>query len=732
MIHPASALLSFAIPMFSLHPAATTQQLPGILQSLSIGAPIERELPGGQTHIYRIAVGAGQFALVQVEQRGAEVVLTANGPDGKEFALVDLRIGGKGVELLAIVADAAGEYFVKVISRDSKARAGRYEVKLSELRAATVQDHARARAQALSYQARTVNLEQTPETKRKAAGLYMEALLLWQQVPEPLWEAALLWRLGRLHIELTEFRQAKDFFSRSAIARRAVGDRRGELSAENGVCEALHYLGDMKGKAACLDALVPIYRELGERLEEAKVQSNIATTFRDLGEYQAALQSAEQALRVFQMEEDRVQQSFALNTLGEIYWSLNEHQMALDHFERALAIRREGTDKRRVGLTLGDIGSIYFELGDYPRALEFFNQSLAIIEEVGDRRTKAIRLRDLGELWKRTGETAKALEAQRQSLALVREVGDRYSEGRTLIAMADLYLLMGEREKARDALTEALEIARAAGDPVGEASALKKVGRLAAAAGDWRQALELLQQSLSLAGATGDLQGERDALVDLAKTERERDNLIAARDYHERALALTESLRTKILHHELRASYLASRQDEYELYVDPLMQLHEQQPNAGYAAAAFEISERGRARSMTGNARRSASRHPAGVDAGLLGEERKLTGRIREKEQQRTKLIGNPQGAKHRDALANEIRVLLNEYQSLQGRIRAVSPRYAALTQPQPVTLADIQKRHLDRDTVLLEFALGESRSWLWAITPDAIMRLRAPAPRRD
>ena len=257
--------------------------------------------------------------------------------------------------------------------------------------------------------------------------------------------------------------------------------------------------------------------------------------------------------------------------------------------------------------------------------------------------------------------------------------------------MSELYLLMGEKEKARDSLTQALELSRAAGDPVGEAAVLIKMGNMAADGGDWRQAINLLQQSLSLARATGDLQGERDALIDLAQTERERNNLSEARDYHEKALELTESLRTKILRQELRASYLASRQDEYELYTDLLMQLHQQQPNGGYAAAAFEISERGRARSLLETLTEARADIRQGVDANLLAEERKLADRIRVKEQQRAQLLGNSPAAKQTETLAKEIGDLLNEYQSLQGRIRAFSPRYAALTQPQPVTAAEIQ-----------------------------------------
>jgi tetratricopeptide (TPR) repeat protein len=278
----------YALLIFCLCGGAEAARRPQDPQSLSAGAPSERELPAGQTHIYRIALSAGQFALIQVEQCGADVSLAANGPDGKEFASVNLLWGVEGVEQLAIVADAPGDYILKVISRNPKSVADatvrRYEAKISELRDATEQDRARVKAQTICYEAQKLSLEQTPEARRKAVQLYEEALPLWRRIPEPLWESLALLRLGRLNIDLTEFRQAKDYFSRALIARGAIGDRRGEATAQSGFCEALHYLGDTKGKLECIDALIPIYRELGSRLDEAKAISNKATTLNSLGD----------------------------------------------------------------------------------------------------------------------------------------------------------------------------------------------------------------------------------------------------------------------------------------------------------------------------------------------------------------------------------------------------------------------------------------------------------------
>jgi len=220
---------------------------------------------------------------------------------------------------------------------------------------------------------------------------------------------------------------------------------------------------------------------------------------------------------------------------------------------------------------------------------------------------------------------------------------------------------------------------------------------------------------------------EHDALFALAKTEQEQDHFGEARDYYETVLALTESSRAKLLRQELRATYLASRQDEYEMYVDLLMQMSKQQPNAGYAAAALQINERSRARSLLETLAEARADIRQGIAAGLLAEERKLSEQIRGKGHDRAGLIGDPHGAEKAELLEKEISDLLDEYQALQARIRASSPRYAALTQPQPAAVEEIQKQCLDEQTVLLQFALGEYQSWLWAITPDAITSYALP-----
>ena len=66
------------------------------------------------------------------------------------------------------------------------------------------------------------------------------------------------------------------------------------------------------------------------------------------------------------------------------------------------------------------------------------------------------------------------------------------------------------------------------------------------------------------------------------------------------------------------------------------------------------------------------------------------------------------------------------ELGDVRRQIRSQSPRYASLTQPAALSIADIQAL-LDVDTLLLEYALGEERSYLWAVTPTSINSFELP-----
>jgi CHAT domain-containing protein len=168
-------------------------------------------------------------------------------------------------------------------------------------------------------------------------------------------------------------------------------------------------------------------------------------------------------------------------------------------------------------------------------------------------------------------------------------------------------------------------------------------------------------------------------------------------------------------------------QNHYEFYIDLLMRLHKLKPSAGYDGKALEASERARARSLLEILAEANADIREGVDATLLTRERAVQQQLNAKARQQTQLLAGQHTEAQENAVAKEIDTLTNEFQSVESQIRHTSPRYAALTQPQPLTLKEIQTKVLAPDTLLLEYSLGTERSYLWAITPTSINTYELP-----
>ena len=205
----------------------------------------------------------------------------------------------------------------------------------------------------------------------------------------------------------------------------------------------------------------------------------------------------------------------------------------------------------------------------------------------------------------------------------------------------------------------------------------------------------------------------------LARNSSQANDLDSARSHIERALAVAESLRIGVDDRDLRASYVASVYGYYELQVDILARLNGVRPGSGFSAKAFEASERARARSLLESLTESGIDLRAGVDPELLRREQTAKEAF-DKWAERSRQLNQDGKANTAQRLAGEYRDLEERYQQVQAEIRSRSPRFAALARPQPLSLREIQKEVLDRDTVLLEYSLGEVRSYLWVVSHDA------------
>ncbi|NJO47537.1 MAG: CHAT domain-containing protein, partial [Oscillatoriales cyanobacterium RM2_1_1] len=258
---------------------------------------------------------------------------------------------------------------------------------------------------------------------------------------------------------------------------------------------------------------------------------------------------------------------------------------------------------------------------------------------------------------------------------------------------------------------------------------LNNIGRVYDALGEPQKALEFYNQALPLFRAVGDRAGEATTLNNTAFLEKGRGNLELALKNIEAAVSIWEDLRTKVDSSELRASFFATVQDQYEFYIDLLMELHQQNPGQGFNAQALHISERSKARTLLELLQEANADIREGIDPQLLAEERLLQQKLDTLEKQRLQLFSQGEPTESQKInIQQEQKQLTEDYQELRTRIRAASPKYAALTQPEPLTLEQIQQQVLDEETVLLQYALGEERSYLWVVGKNSFASYKLPS----
>ncbi len=461
---------------------------------------------------------------------------------------------------------------------------------------------------------------------------------------------------------------------------------------------------------------------------KADLLISIGRVYVGLGEPRLALDYFNRALPRARAAGDRRLESDVLVSLGSTYRGFGENYKALDYINQALALARALDDQAREVWCLGALGLVYYGLGDYQKALDLYNQGIMLAREKGYQGAEAVFLSKTGSAYDMIGNKKKALDHLDQALQLYRVRGDLLGQAGVLQSIGRVYHSMREYRKAIDYLDLSLPLLSGMNSRTAEARAHYNIGKAFVELGDHQQALDHLNQALLVYKAVGDQPSIASATHFLARLERNRGNLSEALAYIDAALEIIEWVRAKAVTQEFRSTYLSSVQTYYEFKIDVLTRLAKHDPSKDYTASAFQVSEMARARSLLDTLIEANADIRQDISPGLIERERGIQQQLSAKAAEQMRILSGSEPS--RDQLAaveKQIEELSARYREVQAEIRMTSPRYAALTQPEPLSLASIQQQLLDSQTVLLEYFLGSERSYLWALTPGSIKGYELP-----
>lgn len=732
--------------------------------TLEPGKPIEQTIAAGEKYSYILTLAPGSYGLIDLEQKGINLSIVIFA-DGQQIRTAD-AVGAGLPEQLSLIAQGTTKYRVEIRVTEKSARRGSYILRLKDVHPATDQDSSRVEAEKLSEIALQLLTQDTPATRAEAINKFQQALALWEGAKDQAneaWaffilayslnvngdyqkafdtaqqglpiarsagvratEAYLLDEIGRSYNNRGERSKALEFF-KQALPLRTEADTEGLANTLSNLGEVYAWIGDNAKALTYMEQAAELIRQVGDARKESSLLGNICVIRRDLGQYKKALEACEQSQKIKREIGDQGGQASAVNNMANIVAGLGDYQKALDLYQQSLALYRIVGDRQGEGVALNNIAWAYAQFGEYEKAIEIYQQALKVMREIGFKSGIATILSNIGVNYAHLEDYRKALEMHLEVLPLRPEKDDREGRGTTFNHIATCYWKLGEKEKALDYYTQALALHRSTGNQLQLAKTLKSFGVYLRDEGQTGKALDYLNEALTITRTIGEQTLEANTLSELAKLEFDRGNHVDARKVIEQAIAAIESVRTNLKSQQLRASFLASVRKYYEFDVEVLMQMHQQRPNEGFAEAALQISEKGRARSLLELLREARAEIKQGLDPSLIERESYLRRKIAEKAEQQTRLLSKKYTEEQASALSKEIEVLTTEYDQVQTRIRQASPRYAALVEPSPIGVEAIKKQLLDADTVLLEYALGEQKSFVWAVTPDSVKSFELP-----
>jgi len=747
------------------------------------GQTVKEDLAPGEVRAWRIRLEAGDHLLVEARQQGVDLEVRLVDEGGRTVESADVLLGLFSSEILETIVEAGGEYRLEVEGLwNSPAGACELTVRARGPAGPGERARLAAITRAREAHRRCEN-PGPGRAFAEIRDLCTEAAERWQEVGDLDRAAENLNRLGRWMLAvgpdegrdersvgaLAYYRQALELWRRSE-------NPSGQASALQNIGTVYENLYRYQEAAEAYGEAVDLCRQAGDYRFEVGSRLSLGVIYRRLARLDEAWEQYENALALARAEGNAALECQAINLYGSAYWHIGEIRKARDLHEegrRLCAAAREQLLRSRMRdeepSILGNLGSDYQELGHLDDALRLFEEAGERAGELGLVRLRATSFLNQGTAYLSLGQPERARERYRRGLELYRSTADVSGQIRALVFLGWLDSSAGDNEGALEQFQEALALnSRVRLDPWIRGALLHAIGTALRERGDVAEAILRLDEALAVRRAARDRPGEAVTLNELAQAAIDRDLLPAARQYLEQALELSrgmdnrlliaitlgrmarlsrrqgdpltaatrisealglvETLRSEVAEPEMRATFLARRRSDYEFLIDQLMDLAAEAESTNPTAAAtwrqeaLHTSERARARSLIDLLAESRVDLEAGIDPALQQQKREVAARLSGTNRTLIDLSqaegSDPLAPRRREDLLARRGELEEELGRLEREIRRQNAQAREIRHPEPLGLPEIRAL-LGPETALLEYALGEQRSFLFVITRE-------------
>jgi CHAT domain-containing protein len=462
--------------------------------------------------------------------------------------------------------------------------------------------------------------------------------------------------------------------------------------------------------------------------------------------FDAAIQIAQQAIDLSRVTSDKKGLARAFRGLASAYYNSRRLDAALTAAKQGEAVAAEIGDTEFRIYNLNLAGSSLRDQGKLDEALAFYNRALDIGRSTGDKNREAVTLRAMAIVYRMTGERSRAISLVQQSLTLGRELKDAKLEVNALNVLGVLeyeekhYELAVEyfsaalkvpsndsllRDQLLDGLAtsycdlkqfdrcivinrQQLDLAMAAGNQSRVAFGYQHLAYAQELSGAFGDAYETMLKALSTLRSSDHITYDEWGFLQivgqlLRSLKRDREAIT----YFQEAITMVEQLRQGLVPTEqARAASVAATKPLFDNMIDTLFGLDPSQ--------SLQTVELSRARAFLSILAESKVDLRQDLSSSDRDRETAIFTRISaiQKDLWRPSVTAAVRKQRNADLESAE-----NDLELLHLEIRRANPRLAGVQYPKPLDLKQIQQEVLKPGVTLIEYYLGEKRSFVWVVS---------------
>lgn len=636
---------------------------------------VEHKIGGKESHSYYINLMEGQFIYLDIVQLGVDVAVYLQGDS------VDVKSNTPFLiyepEPFYWIAEKTGKYTVTIKPVDEKAEAGKYAIKIGEIRISKPEDMEYIKGQEKFIEAERLRNQNTKESLLSAITYYTQSCEHWKKVEKKERQAVCLNIIGETFFILEDLKSARIFVEKSLEM----------FPLGSGLAQAFVNLGHIC--YALSDSTIGIEKIIGYFSEGLKINEQI---------------------------NDKNIKVNALNGLGNIYLILNHKDEAFAAYSEVIKVSRQINNLLEEAVALYNIGVILRDVGEHQKALIFLNEALVLFEKANSPLGQRVSV--LHEI-ALNNSFLKNFDLALKTYGVLMDIATKNNLNglriRTLIGKGFTQHLQGEYQKSLLTYQEALGLNVSFKNSSYESIITREIGLAHFLLGDNGEALSNYNKAYQVVSKSVNNKELhlRNILYRRAELYRKLGDLELAIKDVEEAINIVENFREKTFEIGLKTLELVEGNKIYELYVDLLMMQHGKDPTQGYDAKALYFYELSKARGLLDLITESGIDIRKGVDNNLTNKELELQALINKK----NSVLRDATLEEEKVKLAKEVNVLKLDLQQVEVAIKKANPFYSQIKRAKALTLEEIQKNVLDEDTLLVEYSLGKWGNYVWVIT---------------